>query len=447
MEFKKLSFGTDGVRGKVGDAGISPEFVLRLGMVAGKVFSSFSNKPSVILGRDTRISGQMLEGALQAGFISAGVDVLLAGCLPTPAIAYLTKSMRLTSGIVISASHNSYHDNGIKFFDGDGNKLPDQIEQKIESTFNDHSFSNGSTVLGTVNQLNDSVGRYIEFCKGTFPSQLSLSGLHIIVDAAHGASSGVIEAVLTELGARVTSIASSPNGKNINKNVGTTFPENITKAVIKFSGDFGIALDGDGDRFLVVDDKGKIFQGDELLYSIAKDMVRINGLSNVQGVVGTLMSNFGLEKSFQDMGLEFRRSRVGDRFIAEMLRQTGWNLGGETSGHILNLNFHSTGDGIINSLQILAILINSDVTLSEWTDELDLFPQFLLNVPISKFPNWHQNQEFLRVQNKIGLKLKNKGRLLVRPSGTEPLLRIMVETSNENLSESLALELKASLKN
>ena len=267
------------------------------------------------------------------------------------------------------------------------------------------------------------------------------------MDAAHGASSGVIEAVLMELGARVTSIASSPNGKNINKNVGTTFPENITKAVIKFSGDFGIALDGDGDRFLVVDDKGKIFQGDELLYSIAKDMVRINGLSNVQGVVGTLMSNFGLEKSFQDMGLEFRRSRVGDRFIAEMLRQTGWNLGGETSGHILNLNLHSTGDGIINSLQILAILINSDITLSEWTDELDLFPQFLLNVPISKFPNWHQNKEFLRVQNKIGLKLKNKGRLLVRPSGTEPLLRIMVETSNENLSESLALELKASLKN
>lgn len=445
MEFKKLSFGTDGVRGKVGDAGISPEFVMRLGVVAGKVFSSISAKPAVILGRDTRISGQMFESALQAGFTSAGVHVVLAGCIPTPAVAYLTKSMRLTAGIVISASHNSYQDNGIKFFDGDGNKLPDQIEQTIECTFNDHSFYNTNTTLGKVKNLNDAVGRYIEFCKRTFPTQLSLRGLHIIVDAAHGASSGVIEAVLKELGAKVTSVASSPNGVNINKNVGTTFPENIAKAIINFSGDFGIALDGDGDRFLVVDEKGRIFQGDELLYSTAKDMVRVKGLNNVQGVVGTLMSNFGLEKSFQNMGLEFRRSRVGDRFIAEMLRQTGWNLGGETSGHILNLNFHSTGDGIINSLQVLATLINSDVTLRKWTDELKLLPQFLLNVPISKFPNWHKNEKFLRTQNKIGQKLMDRGRLLVRPSGTEPLLRIMVETDNEALSKELALELQSSL--
>ncbi len=445
MEFKKLSFGTDGVRGKVGDAGISPEFVMRLGVVAGKVFSSISAKPAVILGRDTRISGQMFESALQAGFTSAGVDVVLAGCIPTPAVAYLTKSMRLTAGIVISASHNSYQDNGIKFFDGNGNKLPDQIERTIECTFNDRSFYNTNTTLGKVNNLNDAAGRYIEFCKRTFPTQLSLRGLHIIVDAAHGASSGVIEAVLKELGAKVTSVASSPNGVNINKNVGTTFPENIAKAIINFSGDFGIALDGDGDRFLVVDEKGRIFQGDELLYSTAKDMVRVKGVNNVQGVVGTLMSNFGLEKSFQNMGLEFRRSRVGDRFIAEMLRQTGWNLGGETSGHILNLNFHSTGDGIINSLQVLATLINSDVTLGKWTDELKLLPQFLLNVPISKFPNWQKNEKFLRTQNKIGQKLMDRGRLLVRPSGTEPLLRIMVETDNETLSKELALELRSSL--
>lgn len=445
MEFKKLSFGTDGVRGKVGDAGISPEFVMRLGVVAGKVFSSISAKPAVILGRDTRISGQMFESALQAGFTSAGVDVVLAGCIPTPAVAYLTKSMRLTAGIVISASHNSYQDNGIKFFDGNGNKLPDQIERTIECTFNDRSFYNTNTTLGKVNNLNDAAGRYIEFCKRTFPTQLSLRGLHIIVDAAHGASSGVIEAVLKELGAKVTSVASSPNGVNINKNVGTTFPENIAKAIINFSGDFGIALDGDGDRFLVVDEKGRIFQGDELLYSTAKDMVRVKGVNNVQGVVGTLMSNFGLEKSFQNMGLEFRRSRVGDRFIAEMLRQTGWNLGGETSGHILNLNFHSTGDGIINSLQVLATLINSDVTLGKWTDELKLLPQFLLNVPISKFPNWQKNEKFLRTQNKIRQKLMDRGRLLVRPSGTEPLLRIMVETDNETLSKELALELQSSL--
>jgi phosphoglucosamine mutase len=388
----------------------------------------------------------MFESALQAGFLSAGIDVVLAGCIPTPAIAYLTRSMRLTAGIVISASHNPYHDNGIKFFDTDGNKLPYQIEKTIESTFNDHTFTNKATTLGNVSYLNDAVGRYIEFCKATFPSNLSLTGMNIIVDAANGASSKVIEAVLTELGAKVTSIASSPNGVNINQNVGTTFPQNIAKAVIKFSGDYGIALDGDGDRFLIIDEKGKVFEGDQLLYSIAKDMVRSKGLNNVQGVVGTLMSNFGLEKSFQEMGLEFRRSRVGDRFIAEMLRQTGWNLGGETSGHILNLNFHTTGDGIINSLQVLATLINSDVSLSKWTEELNLLPQFLLNIPISRFPNWHQDQKFLKTQNEIGLKLKDKGRLLVRPSGTEPLLRIMVESNDENLSKNLALELQASLK-
>ena len=446
MEFKKLNFGTDGVRAKVGAKGISPEFVLRLGVVSGKVFSSINTKPAVIIGRDTRISGQMFESALQAGFLSAGVDVVLAGCIPTPAIAYLTRSMRLTAGIVISASHNPYHDNGIKFFDTGGNKLPDQIEKTIESTFNDHTFTNKATTLGNVSYLSDAVGRYIEFCKATFPSNLSLTGLNIIVDAANGASSKVIEAVLTELGAKVTSIASSPNGVNINQNVGTTFPQNIAKAVIKFSGDYGIALDGDGDRFLIIDEKGKVFEGDQLLYSIAKDMVRSKGLNNVQGVVGTLMSNFGLEKSFQEMGLEFRRSRVGDRFIAEMLRQTGWNLGGETSGHILNLNFHTTGDGIINSLQVLATLINSDVSLSKWTEELNLLPQFLLNIPISRFPNWHQDQKFLKTQNEIGLKLKDKGRLLVRPSGTEPLLRIMVESNDENLSKNLALELQTSLK-
>ena len=445
MEYKKLVFGTDGVRGKVGDEGITPDFVLRLGAIAGKVFSTLSKKPSVIVGRDTRVSGQMFESALQAGFVSAGVDVTLSGCIPTPAVAYLTRSMRLTAGVVISASHNAFHDNGIKFFDVNGNKLPDNIENEIEGLFNNSFFSYNSRNLGKVNYLDDSLGRYIEFCKGTFPGDKSLNGLHIIVDAAHGSSFKAAESVLIELGAKVTSIASNPNGININKNVGTTFPEHIAKSVLKLSGDLGIALDGDGDRFLMVDNKGKIFQGDQLLYSIAKDKVRSNGLNKVQGVVGTLMSNFGLEKAIQDLGLEFRRSRVGDRFIAEMLRQTGWNLGGENSGHILNLNLHTTGDGIINSLQVLAALLNSDTTLDEWTSELVLMPQFLLNVPILEFPEWFKNENFLKTQKRITQSLGGKGRLLVRPSGTEPLLRIMVEAEDKAISQRLASELAASL--
>ncbi len=446
MEYKKLYFGTDGVRGMVGNGDITPEFFLRLGKVVGKVLGTLTNKPTVLVGKDTRTSGQMLESALQAGFTSAGVDVILAGCIPTPAVAYLTRSMRLTAGVVISASHNSYEDNGIKFFDKDGNKLPNKIEKIIESFFNDVSFNYNSNILGNATHLDDAVGRYIEFCKGTFPSHLSLSGLHIIADAAHGSSCKSIESVLMELGATVTSIASSPNGFNINKNVGTTHPENIASAVIRLSGDYGIALDGDGDRFLMVDNKGVVFQGDELLYSIAKDKVRSKGSSEVQGVVGTLMSNFGLEKSINQMGLEFRRSRVGDKYIAEMLRETGWELGGENSGHILNLNLHSTGDGIINSLQVFAALLSSDISLSEWTDELELMPQFLLNIPIKNFTNWNQDENFLLTKKKLIQTIGKKGRLLVRPSGTEPLLRIMVETSDEKISKSLAYELASSLK-
>ena len=414
-------------------------------MSVGKVFKTFSDKPVVIVGRDTRISGQMFESSIQAGLIYAGVDVIIAGCIPTPAVAYLTKSMRLTAGVVISASHNSSHDNGIKFFDEKGNKLPDEIEKQIESFFNNFDFSYKSYILGKVNHLNDALGRYVEFCKGTFPNHLSLSGFHIVVDAAHGSSGKSIESVLVELGAKVTSIANSPNGTNINENVGTTFPQNISVAVTKFSGDFGIALDGDGDRFLIVDKKGRIFQGDELLYSIAKDRVRADGASRVQGVVGTLMSNFGLEKCIQNIGLEFRRSRVGDRFIAEMLRETGWKLGGESSGHILCLDLHSTGDGIINSLQVLAALLNSDVSLSQWTSELELMPQYLLNIPIDKFPNWYESENFLKAKRSVIQQLGNQGRLLVRPSGTEPLLRIMVESYDEKVSKTLANELSLSL--
>ncbi len=446
MEHNKVFFGTDGVRGKVGKNGITPEFFLHLGMASGRIFSSLTANPVVIIGKDTRISGQMLESALQAGFVSAGVDVIHAGCIPTPAVAYLTKSLRLTAGVVISASHNSYEDNGIKFFDKNGFKLPDHLEKKIESSLLESPICNDSSKLGVVNKLDDAIGRYVEFCKGTFSNKNGLDGLHIVVDASHGSSYQSIETVLVELGAKVSAIASEPNGLNINKNVGTNNPKNISSAVLELSGDFGVALDGDGDRLLMVDSKGTIFQGDELLFSIAKERIREKGLSSVQGIVGTLMSNFGLEKAINAKGLEFRRSRVGDRYISEMLRETGWEFGGENSGHILCMNHHTTGDGIINALQVLQALLNNDTTLCEWNEELKLMPQSLLNVPIKNCNEWYKKEEFMRAQERIKKTLGEDGRILVRPSGTEPLLRIMVEAKDRKTSLSFAKELAASLK-
>ena len=442
-------FGTDGVRGCVGDAPITPDFCLRLGYAAGKTLVAREHlrpgeRPAVIIGKDTRISGYMLESALEAGFSAAGVDVFLAAPLPTPAIAYLTRALRLQAGVVISASHNPFEDNGIKFFSAAGTKLPDSVELEIEARLDEPMGCEHSAGLGKAQRIDDARGRYVEFCKNTFPNELDLRGLKIALDCAHGAAYMVAPKVFHELGAELVLVGVEPNGLNINDKVGATSPQSIRDAVLKSGADLGIALDGDGDRIIMVDGKGGIYDGDKLLYVIAKAAV---AQGNANGVVGTLMSNLGFEHAVARLGLPFARAKVGDRYVLEMMHANGWKLGGENSGHIICLDRHSTGDGIIAGLQVLAALCQQNSTLDEMCADLVFYPQKLVNVPIKPGFAWSDNDSIKAAVDAATQELADTGRVLLRPSGTEPLLRVMVEGSDgeqvERLAHGLAEVVKA----
>jgi len=384
-------FGTDGIRGKVGVAPITPDFVMRLGYAAGKVLTQSGlpgeKRPTVLIGKDTRISGYMLEAALEAGFAAAGVDVMLSGPMPTPAVAYLTRALRLSAGVVISASHNPYYDNGIKFFSAQGNKLPDEVELAIEAQLDMPMECVGSDHLGKAQRLRDANGRYVEFCKSTFPSELDLRGIKIVVDCAHGAAYDIAPHVFHELGAEVIAIGNTPTGMNINDNVGATSPDALAIAVRANHADLGIALDGDADRLIMVDRHGKIYNGDQLLYLMVLDRLAIGP---VPGVVGTLMTNMAVEIALKDLGVGFARAKVGDRYVLEQLRERDWLLGGEGSGHLLCLDKHSTGDGIVSALQVLSALRRSGKTLDGCFDNLHLFPQVLLNVRVAPGFDWQK---------------------------------------------------------
>lgn len=431
-------FGTDGVRGRVGTAPITPEFVMRLGYAAGKVLAQTeagSSRPAVLIGKDTRISGYMLEAALEAGFAAAGVDVMLAGPVPTPAVAYLTRALRLSAGVVISASHNLYHDNGIKFFSAQGNKLPDAVEAAIEAELDHPMACVSSEKLGKAKRLDDARGRYIEFCKSTFPSELDLRGLKLVVDCAHGAAYHIAPDVFHELGAEVIAIGNKPNGLNINDKVGATEPAALSEAVKLHKADLGIALDGDADRLLMVDATGRIYNGDELLYIMVKDRLANGG---VDGTVGTLMTNMALEVAFKKMGVGFARAKVGDRYVLEVLQQRGWLLGGEGSGHLLFLDKHTTGDGIVSALQVLSALQRSGQTLAQSTADMSLWPQTLINVKVQPDFDWQKNKAVIAEKERAEAELADAGRVLIRPSGTEPLVRVMVEARDPQLARKLA---------
>lgn len=430
----KRYFGTDGVRGKVGEAPITPDFVMRLGYAAGRVLASndgtaHSEHPSVMIGKDTRISGYMLEAALQAGLSAAGVDVLLLGPMPTPAVAYLTRALRCQAGIVISASHNPYEDNGIKFFSGSGLKLPDAVERKIEASLDFPLEVMPSARLGRARRIDDADGRYIEFCKSTFPSERDLRELRIVVDCAHGATYHIAPHVFHELGAEVIPLGVQPNGLNINLNSGSIAPQALQAAVIEHKADVGIAFDGDGDRVLICDNEGKLYDGDALIYIIAKHRQKRGLLKG--GVVGTSMSNLGFEHALGKLGIEFKRADVGDRYVLELLQKEGWQLGGEASGHIICLDKHSSGDGIISALQVLHALRDLKRPLAELTRELVVYPQILLNVPIIKGFDFRKDDRIQSALAEAESALDGSGRVLLRPSGTEPVLRVMVEGREE----------------
>ena len=423
-------FGTDGIRGRVGVLPITPDLVMKLGYAAGKVLAqseSSSSKPVVLIGKDTRISGYMLEAALEAGFAAAGVDVMLAGPMPTPAIAYLTRALRLSAGVVISASHNPYDDNGIKFFSASGNKLPDSVEADIEAMLEEPMHCVSSEKFGKAKRLFDAQGRYIEFCKSTFPNELDLKGLKIVVDCAHGAAYHIAPDVFHELGAEVVAIGNQPNGLNINDGVGATAPAALSAAVKEHKADLGIALDGDADRLLMVDATGRAYNGDELLYVMVKDRM---ATTPVAGVVGTLMTNMALEVALKQMGVGFARAKVGDRYVLEVLQERGWLIGGEGSGHLLFLDKHTTGDGIVSALQILSALKRSGHTLPQATADLVLFPQSLVNVKVSPGCDWQKNGAVVAEKERVEAELGDNGRVLIRASGTEPLVRVMVEARN-----------------
>ena len=429
-------FGTDGIRGTVGKSPITPDFVLRLAHAVGRVLCQSSSKPVVLIGKDTRISGYMLESAMESGFNSAGVDVVLLGPIPTPGVAYLTRSQRADLGVVISASHNPFEDNGIKFFSANGSKLGDAWELAVEAALQDAPVWADSASLGKSRRLEDAGGRYIEFCKSTFSSNLTLKGLKLVVDGAHGAAYQIAPMVFHELGAEVIAIGCSPNGLNINHEVGATHPDALVAAVQQHQADYGIALDGDADRLQVVDDKGRLFNGDELLYVLAKD--RMDRGEIVPGVVGTLMTNMAVEQALVQQGVSFARSRVGDRYVLEALEQQGWLLGGEGSGHLLALDKHSTGDGIISALQILQACIHSGKTLAALLEGMVLYPQTLLNIRLAPGQDWKNNPALEAEKALVELELGQTGRLLIRASGTEPLLRVMVEAQDAQLAKDCA---------
>jgi len=460
-------FGTDGVRGRVGEAPITPDFVMRLGYAAGRVLAGAgrktsaapvdnaasaqpasaggraSTRPAVIIGKDTRISGYMLEASLEAGLSAAGVDVLLCGPLPTPAVAYLTRALRLSAGIVISASHNPFDDNGIKFFSADGDKLPDSVEIAIEAELEQPIGCVPSAALGRARRVNDAAGRYIEFCKRTFPANLDLKGLRMVVDCANGAAYQTAPHVFHELGADVITIGASPNGFNINEKLGATHPATLQAAVREHRAALGVAVDGDADRLIMVDADGRLYNGDELLYLIVRERLHHGP---VAGAVGTLMSNLGLEQALSRLGVGFARARVGDRYVLEMLRERGWLYGGESSGHLLCLDHHSTGDATISALQVLASLQRTGRTLAELTDGLQMMPQTLINVRVERGFDWQSYAPLAKAKAEVERELADQGRILIRASGTEPLLRVMVEARSAQLAEQAAQQLASSLK-
>jgi len=427
-------FGTDGVRGEVGGPVINAEFALRLGYAAGQVLArshATRGRPTVLIGKDTRVSGYMLESSLEAGLSAAGVDVLLAGPVPTPAVAYLTRVLRLTAGVVISASHNPYQDNGIKFFSPQGMKLPDETEHAIEAVLDQPVGCVDSDRLGRARRIDDAAGRYIEFCKSTFPSELDLNGLTLVVDAAHGAAYHIAPHVFRELGAEVHAIGCQPDGVNINQGVGALYPEALAAEVRARGADLGVALDGDADRVQMVDADGRIYNGDELLYAIVRERMQ---RGPVAGVVGTLMTNYGFERRMQDLGVAFERAQVGDRYVLEQMQNRGWLYGGESSGHLLCLDCHTTGDGIIAALQVLTALRRSGQALTQWVGDLKMYPQKMINVPLVPGVDWKTHTGLRTARDSVEAELGGRGRVLIRASGTEPKLRLMVEAEDEALA-------------
>ncbi|MFK7857247.1 MAG: phosphoglucosamine mutase [Granulosicoccus sp.] len=417
-------FGTDGIRGRVGQYPMTAEVVMKLGWAAGKVLASKGNK-DVLIGKDTRISGYLFESALEAGLASAGINSRMLGPMPTPAVAYLTSTFRAAAGIVISASHNPYHDNGLKFFNTDGTKLPDDVELEIEAMMKQDMTTVDSADLGRARRVDDAAGRYIEFCKSTFPSSLRLDGMKIVVDAANGAGYHIAREVFDELGADVVSVGADPNGLNINKECGATAPDNLRAHVLLERADVGIALDGDGDRLIMVDHRGEIVDGDEIIYVLAKARHANGTLTG--GVVGTLMTNLALEHAFADMDIPFERAGVGDRYVMELLKARGWQLGGENSGHVICLDRVTTGDAIVAALAVLAVMRETGESLSRLRAGMQLYPQVLLNVPVKTRVNLDENSRIQQALRKAEDDLGTSGRVLLRPSGTEPLVRVMVE--------------------
>lgn len=418
-------FGTDGIRGTVGQAPITPDFVLRLAHAVGRVLKKAEARPTVLIGKDTRISGYMLESALESGFNSAGVDVVLLGPLPTPGVAYLTRAQRAALGVVISASHNPFPDNGIKFFSAQGAKLSDAWERDVEAALEQAPVWADSASLGKTRRLDDAAGRYIEFCKSTFANDLTLKGIKIVVDAAHGAAYHIAPKVFHELGAEVVAIGCSPDGLNINHEVGATHPQALIDAVKAHQADFGVALDGDADRLQLVDRHGRLYNGDELLYLIADD--RLGRDEHVPGVVGTLMTNMAVELALKARGVQFVRAKVGDRYVLEELEKHQWLLGGEGSGHLLALDKHTTGDGLISALQVLQACVRSGKSMAELLAKVTLFPQTLINVRLKPGQDWRASRQLAHETQAVEAELGASGRLLIRASGTEPLLRVMVE--------------------
>jgi phosphoglucosamine mutase len=436
-------FGTDGIRGTVGQAPITPDFVLRLAHAVGRVLKKTEARPKVLIGKDTRISGYMLESALESGFNSAGVDVVLLGPLPTPGVAYLTRALRASLGVVISASHNAYPDNGIKFFSAQGTKLLDSWELEVEAALQEPPVWVASKELGKASRLDDAAGRYIEFAKSTFANDLSLKGLKIVVDAAHGAAYHIAPKVFHELGAEVIAIGCAPDGININHEVGATHPEALIRAVKANHADYGVALDGDADRLQIIDNTGRLFNGDEVLYLMVNE--RLQRGEQVPGAVGTLMTNMAIELALKEKGVSFVRAKVGDRYVLEELEKNGWILGGESSGHLLALDKHTTGDGIISALQVLQAVQRSGKSLSALLGDVKLFPQELINVRLKPGQDWKANPKLAQVQKEVEAELDNSGRVLIRASGTEPVVRVMVEAKNKIQATLLATKLSVAI--
>lgn len=437
-------FGTDGIRGTVGQAPITPDFVMRLAHAVGRVLRQSEKNPVVLIGKDTRISGYMLESALESGFNSAGVDVVLLGPVPTPAVAYLTRARRASLGVVISASHNPYEDNGIKFFSAKGAKLSDEWEVAVEKLVDEPPVWVSSAELGKAKRMDDAAGRYIEFCKSTFSNELSLKGLKIVVDAAHGAAYQIAPKVFHELGADVIAIGCAPDGLNINKDVGATHPEALVAAVKLHQADYGVALDGDADRLQFVDGTGRLYNGDELLYLMVTDRIARDEV--VPGVVGTLMTNMAVELAIKAKKIEFVRSKVGDRYVLELLQEKNWLLGGEGSGHLLALDKHTTGDGLISALQVLQACVATGQTMAELLSDVVLFPQVLINVRLGKDQNWQANAQLKQAIQEVEAELGQTGRVLIRASGTEPLVRVMVEARSAEVARRCAEKMAATLR-